>query len=102
MNIRKRAALDRAKSKTVLGKKKPDKITFEKYRKLQLNLQNQQHLLEEDDNDNDDPTDDVNAEREQEANNPNSEDFPCEECTKSFDTMRGLKLHKTRFCFLKK
>ena len=59
------AEQQRAKSKTVLGKKNPDKITQEKYRKIQNNLQEKVDLLDDEDEvdkeDEDDKEDDIES-----------------------------------------
>ena len=72
-NIRKKATVDRTKPKSVLGKKKPDKATFEKYRKLQANLQEKINILEDNedaDNDNENrDNDNVDKETSDKTNN---------------------------------
>ena len=104
-NMRKKSNLETSKSKRTFGKKKPDKIAFQKYVKVQCDLLDKQKNLidEEDENDLDDEVfifpDHVQHELDK-AQKPGkmetNEEFSCKFCGHVCPTERGLKIHTTR------
>ena len=103
VNMRKKSSLQSKKSTKTFGRKKPDKIAFQKYAKVQSDLVEKQKDLELDscDEDDDDEVfvfpDAIQKELDSvDADKPLTELLECKVCGQGVNSERGLKIHTSR------